>query len=344
MRLGRTARLRDVDPSGRLGLVTRWVGSMRLFDLRRLRWVDEMVLLARWRADRAQPDLERPRKTQLPAPRLRGNNLLERLSPTGDVYCTRFRSSVDDAGSFFETLEKRSLVTGVWKDIETSQQPVASAGMTKDGHYYYVSAEQLVVVIAPDDTVRTFEPLPRRVVQACHVNMETKLLASAGWGEIALHAIEADALEHIDGVRTTGNCSWLRLEAPWLAACVDGVLRIWYVSENLHVGDERFQHTVGDMVRAADISRDGRYLAFAANRKVILHDLEQDLIVEYDDHSDEICLVRFVGLDQMLVTADEDNRVVMRPRTPAGYVRTLIEIAIPDAPVELALDDEIQGR
>jgi WD40 repeat protein len=357
VRLGRTARLRDVEPGGRIGLVTKWFGSMRAFDLRRLRWVDEMLRpddvvlpalpesMSLVAPGTINPVNTTPRRTELPAQRrVRAGQILERLSPTGEVYCARYRAAGDDTGSFFEFLDRRSLVTGVWTQIATSHEPLTSTGMTKDGHYYYVSAEQRVVVVAPDTTVRTFEPLPRRVVQACHVNMETKILASAGWGEVVLHEIDGDAINRTGGVRTSGNCTWVKFEEPWLAACVEGELIVWHVAENLSVGRKQFLHTVGGPVYAADLSRDGRYLAFAAKRKVILHDLDQDLVVEYDDHTDDICLVRFVGLDQMLVTADEDNRVVLRPRTPEGYVRSVIDIAIPDKPIALELDDEIDGR
>jgi hypothetical protein len=45
--------------------------------------------------------------------------------------------------------------------------------------------------------------------------------------------------------------------------------------------------------------------------------------------------VRFVGDDHLLISADTDNRVVMRPRTPAGYARALITIDIPQEPVAL---------
>src|SRR5262245_10280161 len=40
VRLGLSARLRDVDPSGRIGLVSHWRQSLRLFDLRRLCWIN----------------------------------------------------------------------------------------------------------------------------------------------------------------------------------------------------------------------------------------------------------------------------------------------------------------
>src|SRR5688572_11940916 len=40
VRLGLTARVRDVDPLGRIALVSHWRRPLRLFDLRRLCWID----------------------------------------------------------------------------------------------------------------------------------------------------------------------------------------------------------------------------------------------------------------------------------------------------------------
>lgn len=312
VRLGRTARLRDVDPTGSLGLVTRWVGDMKLFDVRKLRWVDAQL----------------PRHN-----RVRDGQILERLTPTGEVYFNRYASSGD--AQVFDRLARFSLSSNTWDDLETLE-PSETAGMTKDGRYVFVSSTQLVVIVDPDATVHTFEPLPKRVVQACYLDPDTGILASATWGEIVLHRIEGDALVLLDRVATTGNVSWIALEEPWLAACVGGVIRVWRVGENFAIGREVHGNGVGNSPTGT-LSRDGRYLAAAAGSQVVLHDLDQDVTITYEDHSDAVCLVRFSGTDQLLITADEDNRVVLRPRTPAGYVRTVIDVDIPDEPIPLVL-------
>lgn len=319
VRLGRTARLRDVDPSGRIGLVTRWVGGMRLFDLRRLRWVD----------------VELPRHHKVEE-----RQILERLTPTGELLFVHSTNLADLESRAYLEVWKRSLSTAAAERIETDE-PVLGAGMTTDGHYYFVSSTQLVVAHAPDGTVRRFEPLPRRVVQACHLDLDRGVLASATWGEIFLHRIDGDKLHALARVAVTGNVSWLTLEEPWLAACINGVVRVWHVGAHFAVGREEHQHVVGETLRTASLSRDGRYLAMGVGRKVIVHDLDQDVIVTFDDHTDDICLVRFAGMDHLLLTADEDNRVVLRPRTPAGYVRSVIEIAVPDAAIKLELEDDL---
>lgn len=301
---------------------------MRLFDVRRLRWVDVEL-------PRHHKVLER--------------QILERLSPAGEMYFNEYSFVANNDPVAFAHLWKRSLATGESVSIDPAgQEPADNAAMTKDGHYYYVSSTQLVVVISPDETVRTFEPLPRRVVQACHVDLEAGVMASGSWGEIALHRIVGDRIVPIDRVRTTGNVSWIAFEEPWLVGCVEGVIRIWPVGENT-IGPERHHHDAGVsydslLWNTGAISRDGRYLAMGIDRRVVVHDLEKDLVVEYEGHTDDICLVRFVGSDQMLITADEDNRVILRPRTLSGYARSVIDIDVPDDPIKLALDEELAAR
>lgn len=317
IRLGRTARLRDVDPTGRIGLVTRWVGDMKLVDMRRLRWVS------------AEP----PRHHKV-----HDSQILERLTPTGELYCNQYAPPGDDP-IVFEALQRRALATSGQTTVNTNGlEPDHGAGMTTDGHYYFVSTTQLVVVVAPDTSVRAFEPLPKRVVQACHVDVEVGILASATWGEITLHRIAGEAIGFLSRVQLTGNARWVVFEEPYLAACIDRVVRVWRVGENFAIGRQVYEAEVTDSPTGT-FSRDGRYLAFADGAKVILHDLEQEVSIAFEDHSDTICLVRFAGMDQLLITADEDNRVVLRPRTATGYVRTVIDVAIPDAPIELSLDE-----
>jgi hypothetical protein len=324
VRLGRTARLREVDPSGRLGLVTRWVGGMRLFDVRRLRWID--VELA-------------------PDDGVHEKQIVERLTPAGELYSNHYEWVSGEQAQTFVCLQKRTLLTNERTEVQVSyQKPSHNAAMTSDGHYYYVSTSQLVVIVAPDKTAWTLEPMPRRVVQACHVDMDIGILVSATWGEILLHRIVDGALLSLTRREVEGNVSWVALEEPFLAACVEDHVYVWRVGENFAIGREIHRELVGHGWRTGALSRDGRYLAMGVDRKVIVHDLELDASVTFEDHSDDICTVRFVGMDHLLVTADEDNRVVIRPRTANGYVRSTIDIDIPDEPIKLVLDDALVPR
>ena len=46
-------------------------------------------------------------------------------------------------------------------------------------------------------------------------------------------------------------------------------------------------------------------------------------------------VLRHAVLDHLLVSADTDNRVILRPRTQLGYAVPLVQLAIPDAGVAL---------
>lgn len=291
---------------------------MRLFDVRRLRWVDVEEL---------------PRHNKV-----HEGQILERISPAGELYFNYYMPTLAYAeSSGFLDLRRRSMRTGEITKFAT-EEPLQTAAMTNDGHYYFVSATQLVVVIAPDGTVRTFEPMPHKVVQACLLDLDRNVLLSATWGEILLHRVVGDKLLPLARFAVTGNVSWLALEEPRLVACVDGIVRVWHIGANFAIGREEYQHVASDPLRAASLSRDGRFLAIGVDRKVIVHDLDQDVSTELEGHSDDICLVRFVGSDHLLVTADEDNRVILRPRTATGYVRSVIDIDVPDEPIKLELD------
>jgi hypothetical protein len=85
----------------------------------------------------------------------------------------------------------------------------------------------------------------------------------------------------------------------------------------------------------ASLSRDGRYLALAIDEELTVYDLDDEIETVFSEHTDTISLVRFAGDDHVLISADDDNRVVLRPRTPTGYARPLIAIDVPDDGVEL---------
>jgi hypothetical protein len=65
----------------------------------------------------------------------------------------------------------------------------------------------------------------------------------------------------------------------------------------------------------AALSDDGRFLAFALkSRQVVVHDFVRDARRTYAGHSDSVCMVAFTAGAGALVTADRDNRVLIRPR------------------------------
>ena len=179
----------------------------------------------------------------------------------------------------------------------------------------------------PQVTTATYEPLPRKVVQVACVEASRELLAAATWGEIALHRMVGDRLERVGWVKTTGDVSWLAVAGPYLAARVPGAVKVWRLAEDLSIGPIVLE--IEQPVQVAALSRDGRYLAVGLEGSaIVVHDLDRGTVETFDGHTDDISLVRFVGDEHLLVTADDDNRVMIRPRTPTGYARTVMPVQL----------------
>jgi hypothetical protein len=324
VRLGLSARLRDVDPSGRLGLVSHWREPLRLFDLRRLRWIQGL---------------------RLP----RGAYVWNRRFPprlTSDAHVIYASWS---AGSGYERDDSR-LYDGMHvEDLRThkafvipSDEPGHGTAVTATRDlFYYVTDTQRVAVIAGRSTY-TVEPLPRKVVQAVHVDGERGLMASASWSELALHRIVAGKLELVGRRKTdvNGHAQYIACAGDLLVAVVrtDGGaqhIEVHRLGQDDSIGPTVHARSLPELHHAA-LSRDGRYLALAIDDRLEVQEIATERITTFEEHSDSINLVRFVGDDHLLISADTDNRVVMRPRTPTGYARALITIEVPQETVALS--------
>jgi hypothetical protein len=337
VRLGLTARVRDVDPLGRVALVSHWRKPLRTFDLRTLSWRSGELPRALYLWTRAFP------------PRLTSDERLIRA----EVY-----SNAETAGFLFVAFRSRSLADGSEIELWHQGAPLGHTGVSAQGDvYWYVNDEQRIVVIArppghelpastapvalaknPAEDLRastcfTYEPLPRKVMQAVHVDGERQLLASASWSEVALHRMDAGKLARLGHVTTAlpGDVLWIGVGGPYVAAVV------FEASRGTHVEVRRLGTTnvVGDIAlqtppqrgfSTAAISRDGRYLAIAWGARLDVHDLDSGTHEMFDEHTERINALRFAADDHMLISADTDNRLILRPRTPAGHARPLIAV------------------
>ena len=82
-------------------------------------------------------------------------------------------------------------------------------------------------------------------------------------------------------------------------------------------------------MKSAALSRDGRYFAAATPRNdLVVHDLDHESEQVFTEHTDEINHIRFGGDDHLLISADRDNRVVLRPRTATGYAKPLLSVEV----------------
>jgi hypothetical protein len=332
VRLGVGARLRDVDPSGRIGIVSRWRGTTTLVDLRRLRWIEG-------------PEL--PRYTGFAhavGPTLTRDRL---LTPEYDWLSTMNRNEPQFVG-----LRVMELAGGA-SVILDGERPARAAGRSPDGdRYWYVSEAEQVNVYSvgvprahggtggmPKPMGR-FSALPGKVIQAACVDGEHDLLAASTWGVVAVGRIEYERFVPMARVTVEGDVRWLAIGGGRLAAAIAtrGVqLRVWSLAEDGTIGEAIFDHVHARTLSTAALSRDGRYLAVGlSDDSVVVHDLERRVTTRFTEHTDDVILVRFVGDEQLLVTADADNRVVLRPRTPNGYTEALLPLAIGEETIDVA--------
>lgn len=323
MRLGLTARVRDVDPTGRLAFVTHWRQAPRLFDLRQLRWVRDV------RFSRGAYVWNRPYP-----PRLTGDGRL--------IY------GEWSAGSGYERSESlrfdgmRVVSLGSMKsNVIASETPQRGTAVSAVGEYfYYVTETQRVAVIRGGETYAV-EPLPRRVVQAAYIDGEGDLLAAASWSELVLCGLVDGKLAPLGRrkTETVGDVTWIGVAGRWLIAAVKRfgsatVVEVWRLDRDLTIGALERTHVMSEL-NAAAVSRDGRYLALAGGDGLRVYELATGNEAVFTEHTDRINLVRFASGDHTLISADTDNRVVLRPRTSTGYARPVIAIEVPADGAEL---------
>jgi len=314
IRLGIGARLRDVDPGGQLGLVSTWHRSRKLLDLRRLRWYDAVVPGAWSMYERVDP----------------------RLTASGHLICARYRQDVF-VGMYALELATREEIR--ISDVEPAGLALVSA---RNDRFVYVSSNQIVIVIEvsprPAPTLR-FDPLPRKMLHAVTLEAERGLLAAGSWSEVVLHRIRGTKLELLGRGATHGNVTFVAVAGGWLvaAARADGTTRVtaWALDAADEITDVAWQLEDTRVLKSAALSRDGRDFAFSFGTEVIVRDLATGTAMTFTEHTDEVILIRFAGDDHVLVTADADNRVVLRPRTATGYARALRPMDVPDPSLTL---------
>ncbi len=324
IRLGMTARVRDVDPNGRFAIVSHALKGPRLFDLRQLRWMGSLPLTRQ--------------ELMICDPRLTSTALVAHAdgalaSETSRFLGVRWRS-IDELIDY----------------IVTAEGMQRNAMMSSTDKYAYVSQSEKVIVMTPKlgelshatnvmlprafsgptfgVSTRTYDPMPRKVIHAMHLTND--ILVTTTWREIAIDRIVDDNLERLTRLDTglDANIEWISLAGDVLAYFARGVVELRRVDPTYAASAVFARHRCA--FNCGALSVDGRYLALGIGDRVLLHDLERDEQITYEEHSDDVSFVKFAADDHMLITADDDNRVVLRPRTANGYARPIIAANLPD--------------
>lgn len=339
VRLGLTARVRDVDPLGRLALISHWRQPLRVLDLRQLRWKRDVAL---------------PRKLYLTArpypPRLTSDGCL--IHSDIHIMADLAMGATGGVDIFMGGFKTIDLATGETKWLVEPQPDAPFFGTAvssaNDAFMFINSAQKVVLVLAEapqalptgassialgldgrmaPSTVRmhVLDPLPRKVIQAAAFDAERALLASASWSEVAVHELNGERLQRTGYCKphASGDVKWVAIAGSHVAFAVHDLAQ----GTQVEVRELNPDRSVGRNVsfspfqrdfRCAALSRDGRYLATAFGKTLAVHEVGTDRNVDFKEHTDEINYVRFAA-DHVLISADTDNRVILRPRTPRGY-------------------------
>lgn len=305
--LGRGARMRAVDPRGHHALVTQPLRGLMLLDLVGRRWIGEVSI----------PLHVEPSHVELTD----DGRVLYREQQDGRAGTIRLAPvSLIDAR------------TGamLWRDHVDGPSP-ALLGVTPRQKYVWYTTGLIrgtnVRVVSPPSIVGDISPLEGKPVRAATIDEHLDLLATGCSGHLAVHRI------------VNGFEPWLRGTTPdriaWLAFAVGGLVAIVQ-----HLGGIRIEvrelvpdlepvhsRTFEGELGGAAVSRDGTHLAVAVGRALHVYDLRDRTLgthAVFDEHSGRIRCIAFAS-DHVLISGDDDRRIIMRPRDADGrYTRELV--------------------
>ncbi len=267
---------------------------------------------------------------------------LPRLTGDGRLIYFAWRANHDLSQNVldFDGIRVGDLAAGTTRTVSFEVAGWDTAVSAVGDYFSYVTETQQVAIVR-GTAAFAVEPLPRRVIQARYIDGDRDLLAASSWSEVVLCGLVDGKLAPIGHhkTETVGDVHWVAVAGPWLLAAVTKsgggtVVEARPLERDLVIGPVAYRVATSELLAAA-VSRDGRYLALAGEGELRVHELATGAVDSFTEHTDQINRVRFGRDDHVLISADRDNRVVLRPRTPTGYARPVIAIDVPDEGVEL---------
>jgi len=183
------------------------------------------------------------------------------------------------------------------------------------------------------------------VVHAVEASSELDLVALGSYQRVALFRLgRGKALTVLKGVLRS-DLHWIGLARGRLALQdVTGRLEVFALDARRGgVGQRTLAVRAETRGRLqADLSPDGRLLVCVQQRRPVVYDLEGSERLELSGHTDDIHLVRFVRGGRLLITADEDNRVICWPRRGGAVVTRVAPGVNLSAGESTPFDDEMR--
>lgn len=302
LRLGMGARLREVDPTGRVGLVSTWNGKARVQELSSGEKLGDLI---RWN-----------RRTNVDETFAMGGHWPLLVSPRRLMW-------LESRGWKHEPL---LVIKDLGQELQEHRlgwkrsRQACLVLVTEDGRRgLVVRSDQKLDVLDLTRLVGMGVLGERRqVIQSCAASSDMGLIAVGGFRKAAFYRLED--LERM-GSREAGKgeVDWIGLGGGRAAMfCDDGHLEVVAVepARPPHKWPEVRRADLGGGVRpVADLSPDGQLLVRRVGRRQVeVMNLDSGERQVLSGHTDDVLLIRFVDGGRSLVTADEDNRVIIWPR------------------------------
>lgn len=302
LRLGLGCRLREVDPTGRAGVVSTWSGGARVVDLESKETLED---LSWWK-----------RGTDVDTFTMGGHWPL--------LVSSRRLMWVHGAEMRVPRLITREVGAEVQQVVR-----VDGWGRRREACLVLVSGDgSRGVVVRADHKLDVLDLIRhrllgvlgerRQIIQSCAASAAMGLMAVGGFRKAAFYRL--DDLERL-GSRAVGEgeVDWIGLGGGRAVLISDdGQLEVSEVNPARPPHTWRRQRTVdleANIQPVAALSSDGVLLALRMKRKQVeVFNLTTGARQTLRGHSDDVVLVRFVREGQQLITADEDNRVIIWPR------------------------------
>ena len=302
LRLGIGARLREVDPSGAVGVVSTWSGGARVVALD-----DGNILedISWWK-----------RSTDVDTFTMGGHWPLL-------VAPDRLMWVHGDLGRFPRILTKElgADAQQVWRvDGWNRPREACLVQVTEDGRRGIVVRADHKLDVLDLEEMQLLGVLGerRQIIQSCAASAAMDLMAVGGFRKAAFYRLHD--LERL-GSRTIGEgeVDWIGLGGGRAAMISDdGQMEVAEVdpARPPHVWRRlRSVNLDANIEPVADLSPDGMLLALRLKRKQVeVFNLSAGTQQTLCGHTDDVVLVRFANDGEKLITADEDNKVMIWPR------------------------------
>ena len=194
------------------------------------------------------------------------------------------------------------------------------------------SVESVALVDLNGGSRCVYQPEARQVIQAWDIDDRERMVVTGVYGRVYIHRFardlgEAPTLLDVLPLPDSDILS-VHIAAPTLVVFWNGPTRRFGRDDQFSVfriDTERNAVTrVRDRnptprVEAIDVSNDGQTIAYSlGNRQLVVEGWEGSDRRVFHEHTDDVHFVRFCD-DGRLVSADCDNRVVIRPVGAQGY-------------------------